>query len=452
MEKQEFYTLVEQLFVPLFTGSFLAGETDSTARDMEVALGKTNSILLKPTKADDYRLVLKRSQPFKSFEVELVKSILKELNLIYAMEISDKMYLSKLQNMAIEKALVNSISENASETILAIIARLEKWASRTYEGSMVKLGVLVNLTSYSEEDISVNVEGFFENDFSATFTDGITTFVEFDRNGNLIGYANVKNAKNVPTISPYIYDKVARVCNDKRVGIVLTEKGDILIFYARQLIFAKRNGHWCIYSHEEGIRLLYNNIAYTAKEIRRAIYNTALDCSFAYKGACIAYINKDKTRAALKHIDVADIVSESHFELKKQIELEEADNLFNLNDAKQIIDKYSFSFEDFIEQNNYLKTIAIRKIIAGKKLYELDRKLVEEMTSIDGATIVDYDGTIVAVGAIIKIEAGSQGGGRLAAATTMAKYGVSIKVSQDGIMQGFSVDKHGKVKQIFFVG
>ena len=138
--------------------------------------------------------------------------------------------------------------------------------------------------------------------------------------------------------------------------------------------------------------------------------------------------------------------------MKKQIELEEADNLFNLNDAKKIIDKYSFSFNDFIEQNNYLKTIAIRKIIAGKKLYELDRKLIEEMTSIDGATIVDYDGTIVAVGAIIKIEAGSQGGGRLAAATTMAKYGVAIKVSQDGIMQGFSVDKHGRVKQIFFVG
>ena len=452
MEKKEFYSLVDQLFVPLFTGSFLAGEIDSSSRDMEVALGKTNSILLKPTKSDDYRLVLKRSQPFKSFEVELVKSILKEINQILSMNISDKMYLSKLQNMAIEKALVKSITESASDTILSIISGLERWSSRTYEGSMVKLGVLVNLSVNSEDELSVNVEDFFEGDFSATFSDGISTFVEFDKNGNLIGYSNIKNPKSVPTICPYVYDRVARICNDKRVGIVLTEKGDILIFYARQLVFAKRNGHWCVYSHEEGIRLLYNNVAYTAKEIRRAIYNTALDCSFAYKGACIAYINKDKAKEALKHIDVADIVSEEHFEMKKQIELEEADNLFNLNDAKKIIDKYSLSFDDFIEQNKYFKTIAIRKIIAGKKLFELDRKLVEEMTSIDGATIVDYDGTIVAVGAIIKIEAGSQGGGRLAAATTMAKYGVSIKVSQDGIMQGFSVDKHGDVKQIFFVG
>ena len=93
--------------------------------------------------------------------------------------------------------------------------------------------------------------------------------------------------------------------------------------------------------------------------------------------------------------------------------------------------------------------MAIRKIIAGKKLFELDRKLVEEMTSVDGATIVDFDGTIIAVGAIIKIEAGSRGGGRLAAASTMAKYGVAIKVSQDGIMQGLSVDKQNKVKQLF---
>ena len=74
------------------------------------------------------------------------------------------------------------------------------------------------------------------------------------------------------------------------------------------------------------------------------------------------------------------------------------------------------------------------------------------MTSVDGATIVGYDGTIIAVGAIIKIEAGSQGGGRLAATKTMAKYGVAVKVSQDGIMQGYTADKHGNIKQIFNVG
>ena len=71
----------------------------------------------------------------------------------------------------------------------------------------------------------------------------------------------------------------------------------------------------------------------------------------------------------------------------------------------------------------------------------------------DGATVIDSDGTIIAVGAILKIEAGSEGGGRLAAATTLSKYGVAIKISQDGIIKAFYPDrKNGKVKTLFTVG
>ena len=68
MDKNEFYEVVGKLIVPLFTGSFLAGETESSQRDLEVALGKGNSVLLKPSKMDDYRIILKRGQAFKSFE------------------------------------------------------------------------------------------------------------------------------------------------------------------------------------------------------------------------------------------------------------------------------------------------------------------------------------------------------------------------------------------------
>lgn len=452
MGKDEFYDIVGKLIVPLFTGSYLAGEIESSQRDLEVALGKGNSVLLKPTKMDDYRIILRRGQAFKSFEVNLIRAIIHEFYEISNLNIKDKMYLNKLHQMAIEKALIESITENATSTILGIINGLEKWASRTYEGATVKLGILVNLANNADSVNPVNYTEILNNDFFALFTDGVSSFVEFDKNGYLLGYINLKNPKSVPTISPYVYDRLARSCNDKRVGIVLTEKGDILIFFARQLFFAKRNGNWCVYSHEEVIRMLYNNVSYTAKQIRRSIYNTALDCSFSYKGACLAYINKDKTLEALAHIDAADIISESHFNLKKELELAEAEKLYNMANAKKIIEKFSLSYENFLNKNKYTKTMAVRKIIGGKKLFELDRTLVEEMTSVDGATIVDYDGTIIAVGAIIKIEAGSRGGGRLAATTTMAKYGVSIKVSQDGIMQGFSVDKSGKVKLLFNVG
>ena len=452
MQKVEFYDVVNKLIVPLFTGSYLSGETESSQRDSEVALGKNSTILLKPTKADDYRLILKRGQAFKSFEVTLLKSILGELYNLSLLNIEDKLYLRSLQNLAIEKALIESLTESGAQTILGIINSLEKWSTRTYEGEPVTLGIFVNLAQSADSVNPVIYSQIVNQDFFALFTDGVSSFAEFDRAGFLMGYVNLKSPKVVPTVSPYYYDRVARVCNDKRVGITLTARGDILIFYSRQLIFAKRNGSWCVYSHEEIIRLLYSNASYTAKQIRRAIYNTALDCSFAYKGACLAYVDKDKTMEALSHINAADIISEEYFNLKKELEIEEANKLYNLANAKEILEKFSLSYEEFLDKYNYSKTIAIRKLVADKKLFELDRKLIEEMTSVDGATIVGYDGTIIAVGAIIKIEAGSQGGGRLAATKTMAKYGVAVKVSQDGIMQGYTADKHGNIKQIFNVG
>ncbi len=452
MDKLEFYDIVGKLIVPLFTGSHLLGETESSSRDMEVALGKGNTVLLKPTKLDDYRLILKRGQAFKSFEVELIRSIVHEINEISRMNITDKMYLNNLYNLAIERSLIESVTENGSDTILGIIGHLESWAARSYEGSKVKLGILVNTALVADGINHVNFQSIMKKDFFALFTDGNSSFIEFDRNGNLLGYVNLKRTKSVATISPYIFDRLARICSEKRIGIVLTEEADILIFASHQLLFAKRNGRWCVYSHDEIIRLLQNNASSGAKQIRRAIYNTALDCSFSYNGACLAYINKDKTLDALNHIDASDIISEEHFNMKKQLELDEANKLYNIGNAKNIIDKFSLSYDDFLEKTKSVKTMAIRKIVGGKKLFELDRKLIEEMTSVDGATIIDFDGTIIAVGAIIKIEAGSLGGGRLAATTTMAKYGVAIKVSQDGIMQGFGADKQGKVKQIFNVG
>ena len=452
MEKSQFYDFVNTLIVPLFTGSFVAGEIESSSRDLEVALGKGNSVLLKPTKLDEYRIVLKRGQAFKSFEVNLIRNILEEMTELSSHGIDNAIYLQKLQSVVIEKALINSITDVASDTIIGIISMLERWSARTYEGANVAMGVFVNLATLAEEKSTVSYSEIMNHDFYARLTDGMSCFVEFDRRGLLLTYTNLKNTKFAPTISPYIFDRVARSCNDKRVGIVLTVRGDILIFYARQLMFAKRNGKWCVYSHDEIIRLLYNNVSYTAKQIRRAIYNTALDCSFGYMGACIVYLNKDKTLDALKFIDVADIISEPHFEMKKQLELEEASKLYNLQTAKAIQEKFNCNHEEYMFKNNCIKSRSIRKIVSGKKLYELDRKLLEDLVSIDGATIVDFDGTIIAVGAIIKIEAGSLGGGRLAATKSMAKYGVGIKVSQDGIMLGYSADKHGKVKQIFNVG
>ena len=71
------------------------------------------------------------------------------------------------------------------------------------------------------------------------------------------------------------------------------------------------------------------------------------------------------------------------------------------------------------------------------KFQELDRRLRQEFLALDGATVLDPLGNVMAVGAIISVPAGSDGGGRRAAAKKGSEFGMGIKVSEDGEMTAF---------------
>ena len=105
MEKDKFYVVLTNLILPLFTGSILVGEEESSARESEIALGKQNSILIKPNKAADYRFVIKRGRAYQPFEISLLKNIIKELSEIEETAGLDPTYELTLQEKAIEKAL-----------------------------------------------------------------------------------------------------------------------------------------------------------------------------------------------------------------------------------------------------------------------------------------------------------------------------------------------------------
>lgn len=455
MEKSEFYKIVNKLILPLFIGSFIDGEEESSPRDSEVAFGKRSSLLIKPSKTDEYRLVLKRGQPFQAFEINLLKNVLNEIDKISKLNIEDENYISVLQNNAIERSICASICENETSSVMfEMLTELEKWAARTYEGKKIAIGIIINTAiDSSEQPETISFSDIMNKDFFALLSDGIDSYVEFDKKGNLVGYLQLNKVKKVNTIAPYEYEMVSRFCNEKRVGIVLTKNGDFLIFKNRELLFSKRLGGWSVYSHEEVIQLLSYRGNYSLKDIRRSVYYTALDTSFAYSGGCIIYLNKDTVEGALNHINAHDILDEKYFEIKKRQELENASKLYNLQTLSSVEAVFNVPYQTFLKEQNCIKASSLRKIISGKPFHELSRKLRQELVSMDGATVIDSDGTIIAAGAILKIEAGSEGGGRLAAATTLSKYGIAIKISQDGIMKAFYPDrKNGKIKVLFTVG
>ena len=189
MEKTEFYKVVNKLILPLFTGSFIDGEEESSTRDSEVAFGKRNSLLIKPSKLDEYRLILKRGQPFQNFEVNLLRSILNEIDKISALGLDDESYVSVLQNNAIEKSICASISDSETANIMfGIITELEKWAARTYEGKKIAIGIIINTSiDTSEQPETISYSDIMAKDFFALLSDGIDSYIEFAKKGNLAG-------------------------------------------------------------------------------------------------------------------------------------------------------------------------------------------------------------------------------------------------------------------------
>lgn len=453
MEKEKFYKVINRLILPLFTGSFLAGEEPSTQRDSEVAYGKQNTLLVKPSKNDEYRLIIKRGRAFQQFEMNLLRYALKQLNDIEEMNIEDASYEKVLQLKAIEKAICQSLSMSAAEAMLGIITELEIWSNRTYEGRRPTFGIIINQTDLPEDEKTIHYSHVLNKDFVALLSDGKNSYLEFDRTGHLMGYISLAKVRSYVTSAPNSFEFIARYCNERRIGIALTENGDLLVFRNRALVFAKRKGTWNVYCHEEIIQLLSYRSNHSLRDIRRAIYFTALDCSFSYTGGILVYLNKDTIKNALATINPKDLLQEEYYNIKKEIELDESSKLYNVATAMETKKLYDHDYEEFLNVNRCMKTNCLRKIIEGKKFHELSRKMRQELVAMDGATVIDFDGTIVAVGAILKIEAGSNEGGRLAAATNLAKYGVTIKISQDGQMQAFCPEKKNSnnVKQLFTV-
>lgn len=597
MQKQEFVELLQNFIIPLFTGSELEGEEESSSRDAEVAQGAGGTILCKPNKNDEYRLIIKREQPFKRFEIQLVKAILEELNNVYKYNITEVAYKKSLQQYALEKAICKSISDKSTDTLLSLIYELSLWGNRTYEGVRPTFGFIVSPKNVADKSKTpIHFSKILSRDFSTMISDGINGVMFINSKGMLINYYNLPNISDQNVYAPFDYIKMAKACQKGRVGVTLINNGDLLIFSEGELVFAKRRGYWSSFSHDEIIQKISDK---SNQEVQEAVYLSALDVSFAHTGACICYLRKEQETQVLKHIDIYDILDEEMYNAKLEMLKENAkkntvatifgndnvglnsnancntsaklsaeqsakmkaggsvskasgsklqkganfvwkNNLSNVaydnkvlatqgiedkaslgakgiiensilveqaNECKktknggckqvylknkitqinhivqgkvidvgnikkaekQAVDKqekqvkeqredesevidYPDDFKEFLKSDKATKVCSLIKILSGKKFHELDRRLRADLLGIDGATIVDHDGKILCIGAIIEIEAGSSGGGRLAAARTLGRYGVSMKVSMDSTITGFGYDaKKGRVKTLFFI-
>ena len=363
----------------------------------------SSSIKVDIFKKDEGSYYINRAINFTQEEQEIIKSISKEMRQLFAQNLLPhyaNICLPQAQLLGISKA----ISPSNYKTVLTVLNILEEFSTQTYEGQRITFSVGIDETITSMGNNLSDVCRYY---FSRVLTSDCNSLLVCSRHGGIVGhFSPVNNCDMEDYFAPLEYLPIASWSSQGKYVFCLNGNGEILVFKNRCLVFAKRRGQWCYFPHQiytstfnpAPILLKVLDVTEVPFEIFKSIYVSVIDASFRRKGACIGVIKKSAVYNGDYIMDCMDFVSES----------------------------------DILEKRKDEKTRLLNSIVGSKKFNELSRQLRQEILAMDGATIIFEDGTIFAVGAILKINCGSSGGGRRAAACTLSKYGVGIKVSSDG--------------------
>jgi hypothetical protein len=392
MDEPPLRELAQEYLLPLFSGASLTASEPSGPAQQRVAFSSPCAIGFKVDRRDPYRLFLFRSQPFAKLGsglvterdvVEAFISVVQEIEPGLGAAYKDDL-LSTFQRRVVASAIA---TPNLQRVVLEVLDQLAGWATRLYEGKPISAALGIDP---ARRGVPVTLKDIRQEDFSAVMTNGFDTLISFDHVGRLIGHSALTQPNPAPSFAPYRQGPIAAWAHEGRIALVLNRLGEILLYKDQKLLFARRSGKWRFLTHEP----VLTQMGGTDKmRVRTPVYESCLDASSARTGACIG------------------IVTSGHLSQWRGIATSEA---------------------DWINRPSSDKAKSIARMLNGRRFHQLDRRLRQELLAIDGATLIDHTGVVLAVGAILQIPGGSTGGGRLAAAKALANLGLGIKYRRMG--------------------
>lgn len=242
-------------------------------------------------------------------------------------------------------------------------------------------------------------------------------------------------------IVPYRFAQViSKYVEGDRVGIFLLINGDIVIAKNKTIYFIKRNNIWLNFKSNSFKNVMNEFVPKIDETLLNEIFATVMDVSLSHTGGIIAVVKKSVSNI-VSCIDVITKYDEDDSTAYNKMYYEVLSTLTHkLKQSSKYYNTKIYKIQKDLSKR-MLKRQIIHKLISDesgihKNFKKIDRKLRAELTGLDGACILDYDGTVVSFGAIIKNEAGSSGGGRGAAAKQLSrKGGFAIKISTDGYIE-----------------
>jgi hypothetical protein len=388
MDDVAFRTLLIDYMVPMFAATELGKTKASSSKHGLVAYENPCALLMKPSKDSDFRVQLVRSQKFIPEEKLLVDLFMEELAEIA--DQSEEPHFPDLMS-AIPRRVISRLlpAKTGRGTLDEAIREFEALASQTYEGHPVVMAL--GITGAMGHG-AVKLEELWREDFARVISNGFDSMYRCGSDGRVSNVLYLTHPASV-AFAPHRLGAIADWCRKKRVAIVLNRSGEVLLFKDKKLQFAKRRGAWRYYPHDSVVKRLRVGNA----SLRRAVYESCLDVSFARTGGCIAVLTD--TIAS----NLARVLSE----------------------------------QDLIKRGELTRTKLLARSIRSRKFQFLDRRFRQELLSMDGATVLTRTGRVLTAGAIVKVPGGSTGGGRTAAAKQLSKLGLAIKISADGPITGF---------------
>ncbi|MDO5558511.1 MAG: hypothetical protein Q4F95_02825 [Oscillospiraceae bacterium] len=353
-------------------------------------------------------------------------------------------YKERSMNLAFELGLCRGLTKTEENAFVlhTVICHMVNWASRTYEGKNIPFGIVIDFDKTSN-DSKADYLKFLNNDSSAVFTDGVFSGILLDCAGHILSFLSrntrpscckIKSQKD-PFV-PFQFLDLAYHCSGSSIGVIAMTNGEIIIIKDRSICYAKRGNKWVVFDWQRVYcKLRPYFLSDNSAEIKESdceakirqnikeLYCTLLDVSFAHTGGCIAIILKEKEN------QLADTINE-------RIDLYETDT----QDNKMLL-SISEESKEKIEILSYLLKYPNTRI---NSFFNIDKVLRKEILGLDGATVVSLDGSFYCAGSIVSVEAGSSGGGRTAAAKKLARYGVGIKISEDGYIEAYGCNIHNK--------
>jgi hypothetical protein len=387
----------------MFPGTAVEESHFQPARASQTIIAFINGgvrLRLRETTASNDWFELARRQPFDSADKKLVHDL---ISVYTDVKNAAGNYLGELEDTIARTVVAKNLAAGnllQQQTVSAILAIFSNWATQTYEGSRVSCGILVT-TDNILSDAGFIFEKLAKEEFAKALSDGVDSWWVTSVDGSIQRFEIPTGNLGAPAdeFYPLRYKEIALRASGTAIAITLNRNGEILVFADQRLQFAKRRGLWVHFDHHSVITQMSGGGA-GAVALRRAIYESCLDASFARSGGCIGL---------LQHREIGG---------------------FN--------DQGIVSQDDYLDSSK-LKPTAGRTLVANRSFADIPRAVRKEMMKLDGAIVLAPDGRIIAAGAILKlgqINLGNQGG-RSAAAKTLSKFGLGIKISEDGIITGF---------------